>query len=83
MSLYYFDILDGEFMPDETGTECANLQAVREHAKRVLPAIAAETLPEHGDHQTLIVRVRNEQHETVYTATLSFNGLTPSARWPE
>jgi hypothetical protein len=76
MALYYFDIHDGTFRLDEEGTECADFDAVRREAKRVLPEIAKDILPEDGDHHTLTVRVRNERHETVYTATLMFNGFS-------
>ncbi|KQT83728.1 hypothetical protein ASG51_16460 [Methylobacterium sp. Leaf465] len=75
MARYFFDINDGSFRLDEDGLECADFDAVRREAKRALPAIAGEILPEDGDHLTLTVRVRNDRHETVYTATLMFNGL--------
>lgn len=75
MPRYFFDIHDGTFQLDEVGTECADFDAVRYEAKCVLPAIAKELLPEDGDHHTLTVRVRNEHHETVYTATLMFSGF--------
>lgn len=75
MALYFFDIHDGTFRLDDVGVECKDLNAVRYEAKRVLPAIAKEILPEDGDHHTLTVRVRDERHETVYTATLMFSGF--------
>ena len=75
MPRYFFDIHDGTFLLDDIGIDCANLDAVRREAKRVLPEIAREILPEDGDHHTMTVRVRDEQFETVYTATLMFNGL--------
>lgn len=77
MARYYFDIHDGSFEQDEQGTECADFDAVRREAKRTLPEIAREILPEDGDKHTITVRVRDEQHETVYTATLVFTGITP------
>lgn len=72
---YFFDIHDGTFLLDEVGVECADFDAVRREAKRVLPEIAREILPADGDHHTMTVRVRDDQYDTVYTATLAFNGL--------
>lgn len=80
MPRYFFDIHDGTFLLDDVGIDCANLDAVRREAKRVLPEIAREILPEDGDHHTMTVRVRDEQFETVYTATLMFNGLITKDR---
>jgi hypothetical protein len=76
LPLYYFDIHDGTFRLDDDGVECADFDAVRREARRTLPEIARDILPEDGDHHTITVRVRDENHETVYTATLSFNGLS-------
>lgn len=75
MPRYFFDIHDGTFLLDEIGVECPDLDAVRKEAKRVLPEIAREILPEDGDHHTMTVQVRDDQYETVYTATLMFSGL--------
>jgi len=80
MALYFFDIHDGTFTLDEDGTECADMDCVRRESKQVLPAIAMDVLPENGDHHVLTVRVRNEQNDTVYTATLMFNGLSMEDR---
>lgn len=80
MPLCFFDINDGKFTLDEEGTECADLEAVRREAKRVLPAIAKEVLPKDGDNQNLIVRARDERHETVYTATLIYINTTMPER---
>jgi hypothetical protein len=76
MSLYFFDIHDGTFTLDDDGTECADMDCVRSESKRVLPAIAVDVLPKNGDHHVLTVRVRNEQNDTDYTATLMYNGLS-------
>lgn len=76
MALYYFDIHDGTFRLDEHGVECADFDAVRREAKAVMPEIARDILPKDGDQHTLTVRVRNERHETVYTATLMFSGFS-------
>jgi hypothetical protein len=76
MPRYFFDIHDGTFRLDEDGVECPDFDAVRREARRTLPEIAREILPEDGDHHTITCRVRDEQHETVYTATLIFNGFS-------
>jgi hypothetical protein len=81
MARYFFDIHDGKFVLDDAGLECANFDEVRREARRVLPEIAKEVLPEDGDHHTITVRVRDEQHETVYTATLAFNGVVMKDRY--
>lgn len=75
MPLFYFDVHAGTFMLDEDGSDLADLDAGRREAKRLLPALARDIFPQNGDHQTLTVRVRDDQHETVYTATLMFSGL--------
>ena len=76
MPRYFFDIHDGTFQLDEHGVECADFDAVRREAKRALPEIARELLPQDGDHHTLTCCVRDEHNETVYTGTLMFNGLS-------
>jgi hypothetical protein len=74
MPLYFFDLDDGEFVHDEVGVECPDFDAVRREAKRALPALAQEILPEDGDHRTMRAIVRNENDDIVYTATLTFSG---------
>jgi hypothetical protein len=32
MALYYFHVIDGEFLVDEEGTECADMREVRDQA---------------------------------------------------
>lgn len=81
MPRYFFDIHDGTFQLDEHGVECADFDAVRREAKRALPEIARELLPQDGDHHTLTCRVRDEHNETVYTATLMFNGLSSQSAY--
>jgi hypothetical protein len=73
---YYFDIYDGIFRLDEDGVECVDFDEVRREAKRTLPEIARDFLPEDGDHHAITCRVRDERNETVYTATLIFHGFS-------
>jgi len=76
MPLYYFDIHDGEFHLDEKGVKCADFNEVCREARRVLPALALEKLTQGGDNLTLTVRVRDENYQTVYTASLMFSSIT-------
>lgn len=82
MACYFFDIYDPDLARDDEGVECADLEAVRLQAKRTLPDIARDLLPQDGDHLFISVVVRDEQNQTVYTATLAFNGLTVGLRSP-
>ena len=74
MPVHFFDILDGNLIIDEIGTECRDIEEVRFQARKVLPEIAREVLPENEDHHTIRVIVRDEANEVVYTATLIFSG---------
>lgn len=76
MPRYYFDLHDGQFIHDDVGVECADFDAVRREAKRALPAMALDVLPKDGDQHNITVIVRDESNRTIYTATLSFTGLT-------
>jgi hypothetical protein len=80
MSRYYFDVHDGNFFLDDVGILCLDFDAVRKEAKRVLPDFAREILPDGGDHHTITCRVRDDNNETVYTATLIFNGTDMRSR---
>ena len=75
MPLYFFDIHNGEFHPDDEGTECADFEAARIQAMTSLPEIARFAIPSDGDNQAFTVMVRDEQGMLVYTATLTFAGL--------
>lgn len=75
MARYFFDIHDGALHRDDVGVDCAGFDAMRREAKRALPEIAREILPGEGDQHAITVRVRDERQETVYTATLTFNGF--------
>ncbi|MGH1573994.1 DUF6894 family protein [Methylobacterium sp. P31] len=73
---YYFDIHDGEFRPDDEGTECADFEAARLEAMSSLPEIARFAIPRDGDNQAFTVLVRDENGAIIYTATLTFAGLS-------
>ncbi|UIY45585.1 DUF6894 family protein [Methylobacterium radiotolerans] len=75
MPRYFFDIHDGGPQRDDTGTECANLDAVRQQALRALPDIAREQIPKAGDRRTFTVLVTDEDGRAVYSATLNYTGL--------
>jgi hypothetical protein len=75
MARYYFDVHDGGPRFDDTGTELAELENVREQAKRLLPDIAREEIPREGDQRTFTVLVKDEGGKPVYSATLTFAGL--------
>ena len=75
MRRYFFDIVDGGSQPDDMGTECADLDAVRKAAMRILPDIAREDIPKDGDRRAYTVVARDADGHAVYTATLTFSGL--------
>ncbi|QGY03453.1 hypothetical protein MMSR116_17285 [Methylobacterium mesophilicum SR1.6/6] len=75
MPRFFFDIHDGQFLPDTDGTECADLDAARREAMISLPEIARWIIPRDGDNQAFTVLVRDEGGTVVYTATLTFAGL--------
>ena len=71
---YFFDIEDGGLQIDETGTECADLDAVQRAAMQILPEIARfET--DVADRHTFTVIARDADRYPVFTATLSLTGL--------
>jgi hypothetical protein len=75
MARYFFDIHDGREMRDNVGTECATLEEAYQHAREIIPEIAAHEIPAGGDRQAYTVLATNEQGRPVYTAALSFLGL--------
>ncbi len=75
MPLYFFDIHNGGPTRDDIGTECTDLEAVRQQAIRALPDIAREEIPADGDQRTFTVLVTDEDGRSVYSATLNFTGL--------
>ncbi|WP_336492687.1 DUF6894 family protein [Methylobacterium nigriterrae] len=75
MPRYFFDVRAGGPEFDDTGTELSGPDDARQKAKRLLPDIARENIPEEGDHHTFAVMVKDENGHPVYSATLTFAGL--------
>ena len=76
MALYFFDITNHvPISRDDTGTECASMDEVREQARRALPAIAKDEIPTDGDRRFFTVVARDADGHAVYTATLAFSGM--------
>lgn len=73
---YFFDTFDGsEFVKDETGQLCSDLEAVRYRAVEALPDIVRDRLPD-GDAYTFLVRVRDVSGTRIFETSLEF-----SAKW--
>jgi hypothetical protein len=69
---YYFDEYDGEAVTqDDEGLELDGIEAARAEARKALPDIARDVLPEDGDRRTMVVKVRDEAGKVVITATLT------------
>jgi hypothetical protein len=77
MPRYFFDTDDGDQpLRDDEGTEFAGLQEACDEAVRILPDIARDVLPPHGmrpqgNQRAVVVVVRDENNQAVFTATLS------------
>ncbi|CAO4183421.1 DUF6894 family protein [Methylorubrum aminovorans] len=76
MPRYFFDTHDGAFNLDEEGNECENFEAARREAMIFLPEVARWEIPRDGDHRAFTVMVRDDNGIVVYTATLTYAGLT-------
>ncbi len=77
MPRYFFDIHDGERLyRDAEGSDCASLDEVRLEAMQSLPEVARHRIAlRDEDRQAFTVLVRDEQHNVIYSATLTFAGL--------
>lgn len=75
MPRYFFDVHDGVLQRDDAGTECADIEEVRRVAKRLLPDIARENIPQDGDRHIYTVLVTSEDGQPIYSAVLSFAGV--------
>jgi hypothetical protein len=70
MPRYFFDVVeDGTTFLDEEGLEFNDLAAAHADVLRTLGELAREKL--HRDRQSLIIRVRDESPEPVWTASLT------------
>ena len=71
MPRYFFDTHDGElFTPDSTGVELEDLQAAKDAAKKALPDIVKDELPD-GDRRTFVIVVKDEGGHEFWRVTLS------------
>ncbi len=71
MSVYYFDIHDGSrSSTDIEGCELSERASVEAEAVRILPAVVLHERQDAGDRD-LHVRVRDEQGDYVFQATLT------------
>lgn len=76
MSMYFFDTYEnGRHIEDDEGTICSTLEDVRMEAMKALPSIAKDSIPKDGDRQAYTVLVRDEEGQSVYSATLTYAGL--------
>ena len=70
MALYFFDIDDGEeFTRDMFGVECMSREDVSRQATGGLAEVAQEEIPD-GNQRLFRVRVRNEEGQYVFEASL-------------
>ena len=77
MPLYFFDIHDdGAVSLDDEGSELDTFDEARREARRLLPILASEELPDNGDRRVFMVLVRDSSGQSLYTATLAYAGLT-------
>ena len=74
MPLYFFDTRDNDdFIEDDTGLECPDLEAVKVEAARGLAEFARDVIPG-SMKRKLAVEVRDEQGP-VLRATMSFEAV--------
>ncbi|WP_201836186.1 DUF6894 family protein [Microvirga zambiensis] len=71
MPRFFFDIHDGEkFTPDREGLELEGLAAAKAEAKKTLPDIVKEEMPD-GDRRDFTVDVKDVAGRIVWRVTLS------------
>jgi hypothetical protein len=72
MPRYYFDTFDGDALSqDDEGLELDGIEAARHEARKTLPDMARDKVPDDGDRRTMTVKVRDETGKVVITASLS------------
>jgi hypothetical protein len=75
---FFFDIHDGEdFTPDREGLDLDNLEAAKAEAKRTLPEIVKDEMPD-GDRRDFTVDVKDAAGQMVWRVTLSLVVESPS-----
>ncbi|WP_131196055.1 DUF6894 family protein [Lichenihabitans psoromatis] len=71
MPLYFFDVHDGKIVPDEVGTELADLDAARDFACHMVLRMTA-SMSLRRDGVQIRVNVRDAGGARVMTGTLMF-----------
>jgi hypothetical protein len=75
---FFFDIHDGEdFTPDREGLELKDLETAKDEAKKALPDIVKEEMPD-GDRRDFTVDVKDVAGRIVWRVTLSLVVESPS-----
>jgi hypothetical protein len=78
MPRFFFDIHDGEdFTPDRVGLDLDDLEAAKEEAKKTLPEIVKDEMPD-GDRRDFTVDVKDVAGQVVWRVTLSLVVESPS-----
>jgi hypothetical protein len=78
MPRFFFDIHDGEdFMPDRHGMELEGLEAAKDKAKKALPDIVKDEMPD-GNRRDFTVDVKDVAGQIVWRVTLSLVVEIPS-----
>ena len=78
MPRFFFDIHDGKnFTPDDVGVELEGLEAAKAEAKKTLPDIVKDEMPD-GDRRDFTVIVKDEVGHEVLRVTLSLVVERPS-----
>ena len=78
MPRFFFDIDDGKnFTPDDVGVELEGLEAAKAEAKKTLPDIVKDEMPD-GDRRDFTVVVKDEVGHEVWRVTLSLVVERPS-----
>jgi hypothetical protein len=78
MPRFFFDIQDGKaFTPDREGLDLDSLEAAKDEAKKTLPDIVKEEMPD-GDRRDFTVDVKDVAGRIVWRITLSLVVESPS-----
>jgi hypothetical protein len=71
MPLYYFHIIDGEFLVDQDGTECINMDDVRTQAIATAGALLRDKAGTYQDGERWQMHVTNAAKKTVFKLQFS------------
>jgi hypothetical protein len=78
MPRFFFDIHDGKnFTPDRQGLDLEGLEAAKEEAKKALPDIVRDEMPD-GDRRDFTIDVKDVARRIVWRVTLSLVVENPS-----